>query len=262
MHRWLIQGLQRRPRWDLLALFARLAAGAIFVGFGLGKFVRHDAERDAFERYEIPFPDDRDVPRRRSGTDRRGGLAARLVRAPLRLPAGLQHDRSDHHGRTRGGRPGAPAAGAGAAGGHPVPAVGGCRGRVPRWSPCLPTDRCSLTAGRSLPPWAYLRGERADAAPIGRPAVTSLMTRRPPLMDEVAAATSRDGLRQIDRHTLHRRVEAHQRTRGHQHQQHQRQVLDRRLTPLHASPPYGRKRHVRVTTGHDFATTPVGGCVR
>jgi hypothetical protein len=60
------------------------------------------------------------------------------------------------------------------------------------------------------------------------------MTRRPPLMDEVAAATSRDGLCQIDSHTLHRRVEPHQRTRGHQHQQHQRQVLDRRLTPLHA----------------------------
>lgn len=57
MHRWLIQGLQRRPRWELLALFARLASGAVFVGLGLDKFVRHEAERDAFERYEIPFPD-------------------------------------------------------------------------------------------------------------------------------------------------------------------------------------------------------------
>jgi putative oxidoreductase len=57
MHRRLIQGLQRQPRWELLALLARLAAGALFVGFGLGKFVRHEAERDAFERYEIPFPD-------------------------------------------------------------------------------------------------------------------------------------------------------------------------------------------------------------
>ena len=57
MHRWLIQALQRQPRWELLALFARLAAGALFVGFGLGKYVRHQAERDAFERYEIPFPD-------------------------------------------------------------------------------------------------------------------------------------------------------------------------------------------------------------
>jgi hypothetical protein len=61
------------------------------------------------------------------------------------------------------------------------------------------------------------------------------MTRCPPLVDEVAATASRDGLRQIDRHALHRRVEAHQSTRGHQHQQHQRQVLDRRLTPLHAT---------------------------
>jgi putative oxidoreductase len=57
MRRRLIQRLQRQPRWELLALFARLAAGALFVGFGLGKFVRHEAERDAFERYEIPFPD-------------------------------------------------------------------------------------------------------------------------------------------------------------------------------------------------------------
>jgi hypothetical protein len=60
------------------------------------------------------------------------------------------------------------------------------------------------------------------------------MTRRPSLMQEVVAASPRDGLRQIDRHCLHRRVETHQSTRGHQHQQHQRQVLDRRLTPLHA----------------------------
>ncbi|HET8806362.1 MAG TPA: DoxX family protein [Gaiellales bacterium] len=57
MHRWLIQGLQRRPKWELLALFARLAAGAVFVGFGLGKFLRHESERDAFERYGIPSPD-------------------------------------------------------------------------------------------------------------------------------------------------------------------------------------------------------------
>jgi putative oxidoreductase len=57
MHRWLIQALQRRPKWQLLALFARLAAGAVFVGFGLGKFLGHESERDAFERYEIPFPD-------------------------------------------------------------------------------------------------------------------------------------------------------------------------------------------------------------
>jgi uncharacterized membrane protein YphA (DoxX/SURF4 family) len=50
MHRRLTQGLQRRPRWDVFALLARLAAGAVFVGFGLGKFLRHESERDAFER--------------------------------------------------------------------------------------------------------------------------------------------------------------------------------------------------------------------
>lgn len=64
--------------------------------------------------------------------------------------------------------------------------------------------------------------------------MTLVMTRCPLLVDAVAAATSRDGLRQIDRHALDRRVEAHESTRGNQHQQHQRQVLDRRLTPLHA----------------------------
>jgi hypothetical protein len=57
--------------------------------------------------------------------------------------------------------------------------------------------------------------------------MTPWMTRCPPLMNEVAAATTRDGLGQIDRHALHRRMEAHQSTRCHQHQQHQRQVLDR-----------------------------------
>jgi len=39
------------------ALAVRLAAGVTFVGFSLGKFIRHDAERGAFERYGIPFPD-------------------------------------------------------------------------------------------------------------------------------------------------------------------------------------------------------------
>jgi len=60
------------------------------------------------------------------------------------------------------------------------------------------------------------------------------MTRGPSLMQQVVAPSPRDGLRQIDRHALHRRVEAHQSTSGHQHQQDQSQVLDRRLTTLHA----------------------------
>jgi hypothetical protein len=39
------------------ALAVRLAAGVTFLGFSLGKFIRHDAERGAFDRYGIPFPD-------------------------------------------------------------------------------------------------------------------------------------------------------------------------------------------------------------
>lgn len=39
------------------AAIARIAAGAIFLGFGIGKFTRHGAEVAAFERYGIPFAD-------------------------------------------------------------------------------------------------------------------------------------------------------------------------------------------------------------
>jgi putative oxidoreductase len=51
--------LTSRPsrRWSLAALAARLAAGAIFVGFSIGKFVRHGAESAALDRYGLPFPD-------------------------------------------------------------------------------------------------------------------------------------------------------------------------------------------------------------
>ena len=34
---------------------ARIVAGAIFLGFSLGKFIRHDAEAAAFERYRDPI---------------------------------------------------------------------------------------------------------------------------------------------------------------------------------------------------------------
>ena len=47
-----------RPRsdaWPLAA--ARIAAGLVFLGFSLGKFRRHQAEVDAFDRYGLPFPD-------------------------------------------------------------------------------------------------------------------------------------------------------------------------------------------------------------
>jgi putative oxidoreductase len=40
-----------------LRLPVRLLAGAVFVGFSLGKFVRHDAEAAAFDRYGIPLAD-------------------------------------------------------------------------------------------------------------------------------------------------------------------------------------------------------------
>jgi hypothetical protein len=37
-------------------LIVRTASGAVFLGFSFGKFLRHEAERGAFERYGIPFP--------------------------------------------------------------------------------------------------------------------------------------------------------------------------------------------------------------
>jgi putative oxidoreductase len=40
-----------------LAGVLRIAVGAVFLAFGPGKFVRHDAEAAAFGRYGIPLPD-------------------------------------------------------------------------------------------------------------------------------------------------------------------------------------------------------------
>ena len=42
-----------RPSVGAWPLVVRTAAGAVFVGFSLGKFLRHEAERGAFERYEV-----------------------------------------------------------------------------------------------------------------------------------------------------------------------------------------------------------------
>ena len=39
------------------AFFARVVAGAVFVGFGIGKFVNHAAEVDSFQGYGLPSPD-------------------------------------------------------------------------------------------------------------------------------------------------------------------------------------------------------------
>jgi putative oxidoreductase len=40
-----------------LALVVRLAAGAVFLVFGLGKFVHHREELASFEDYGLPSPD-------------------------------------------------------------------------------------------------------------------------------------------------------------------------------------------------------------
>lgn len=49
--------LHPRDPDDWIALAVRVVAGAIFVGFSLGKFLRHGAEAAAFDRYGVPFPD-------------------------------------------------------------------------------------------------------------------------------------------------------------------------------------------------------------
>ena len=46
-----------RPEVGAWPLIVRTAGGAVFLGFSFGKFLRHEAERGAFERYGIPFPD-------------------------------------------------------------------------------------------------------------------------------------------------------------------------------------------------------------
>jgi len=39
------------------ALAVRLAAGAIFVAFGIGKFAAHASERSSFDGYGLPWPE-------------------------------------------------------------------------------------------------------------------------------------------------------------------------------------------------------------
>ena len=43
--------------WGVAALLARLVAGAVFLGFSVGKFIRHGAESAALDRYGLPYPD-------------------------------------------------------------------------------------------------------------------------------------------------------------------------------------------------------------
>src|SRR6266568_1807495 len=47
----------RSGPWATAALIARILAGAVFVGFGLGKFLNHAAELDSFQTYGLPSPD-------------------------------------------------------------------------------------------------------------------------------------------------------------------------------------------------------------
>jgi len=44
-------------RWGAAALAVRLVAGAIFLGFSIGKFARHGAESAALDRYGLSYPD-------------------------------------------------------------------------------------------------------------------------------------------------------------------------------------------------------------
>src|SRR2546421_11063680 len=44
-------------RASIVAPLLRLAAGAIFIGFGLSKFLHHGREARSFARYGLPDPD-------------------------------------------------------------------------------------------------------------------------------------------------------------------------------------------------------------
>ncbi len=44
-------------RGDVAGLVVRLVAGAVFVSFGIGKFLRHASELASFRDYGLPSPD-------------------------------------------------------------------------------------------------------------------------------------------------------------------------------------------------------------
>jgi putative oxidoreductase len=128
------------------ALAVRLAAGVTFVGFSLGKFIRHDAERGAFERYGIPFPD--------AATYLIGGLelvggAALLIGLLVRPFALALACNMVGAISTAGHVDGGPvrAVGADAARGHAVPAVGG-----PGRSLILTADWWHAAGSQNRPP--------------------------------------------------------------------------------------------------------------
>jgi uncharacterized membrane protein YphA (DoxX/SURF4 family) len=110
-----------RPAVGSWPLVVRTVAGVVFVGFSFGKFFRRQAEQGAFERYGIPFSDT--VTYLVGSLKFVGGLAlviGLLVRPFALALAGnmigaIWADRR---------RSGAPAARAGAAAGHGLPALG------------------------------------------------------------------------------------------------------------------------------------------
>jgi putative oxidoreductase len=52
----MLAGAETGP-WADAALAARIVAGSVFVGFGIGKFVDHAGEVGSFESYGLPSPD-------------------------------------------------------------------------------------------------------------------------------------------------------------------------------------------------------------
>src|SRR5712691_7383037 len=58
MHQAARAVLRIRPGYPALAaLGVRLAAGGIFIGFGMSKFTRHAAEARSFDHYGLPAPE-------------------------------------------------------------------------------------------------------------------------------------------------------------------------------------------------------------
>ena len=53
----LVLGTRLHGRAAFVPLAVRLAAGAVFLAFSVGKFARHGAEAAALDRYGIPYPD-------------------------------------------------------------------------------------------------------------------------------------------------------------------------------------------------------------
>jgi uncharacterized membrane protein YphA (DoxX/SURF4 family) len=87
---------------DLAALFVRLLTAAVFLSFGVGKFVAYDAEVRSFRGYGLPWPE-AVVPALGAlelggGTALALGVGVRLVAVPLAgsmlgaiVTSGIQH---------------------------------------------------------------------------------------------------------------------------------------------------------------------------